>query len=199
MRSRSARIVDRDRHLRPYEGAVWFGQPLTRRAGQSPTTRAARRDRRPVLKLSGIDVTSAFFEAKDKPREYQPRSALAPYEQGVTEVDRAQTNPGSKHLARSRHLTPCNSTFEGSLGYFVCGIIDGPEIHITVRVGCRLREKKKKQVDFRRSSRSTATRGSLTGAAIRGGTSSSKAVRPRAVGIDQRGGGTIISPATPAR
>ena len=44
-------------------------------------------------------------------------------------------NPGAKHGARRRHPQPLNLTFEGSLGYFGCGLIDGPNIRIKGRVG----------------------------------------------------------------
>ena len=44
-------------------------------------------------------------------------------------------NPGAKHSLGVGILTRCKITFDGSLGYFGCGIIDGPEVHIKGRVG----------------------------------------------------------------
>jgi len=44
-------------------------------------------------------------------------------------------NPGAKHSVGVGILNRLKLTFEGSLGYFGCGLIDGPNIHITGRVG----------------------------------------------------------------
>ena len=55
------------------------------------------------------------------------------YEQGITDV--TVLNPGAKHSLGVGILTRCKITFDGSLGYFGCGLIDGPEIHIKGRVG----------------------------------------------------------------
>jgi len=44
-------------------------------------------------------------------------------------------NPGSKHSIGVGILNRVKLTFEGSLGYFGCGLNDGPNIHITGRVG----------------------------------------------------------------
>ena len=38
-------------------------------------------------------------------------------------------NPGARHSLGVGILTRCRITFEGSLGYFGLGLIDGPEIH----------------------------------------------------------------------
>ena len=55
------------------------------------------------------------------------------YEQGVRDV--TVLNPGALHSLGVGILTRCRITFEGSLGYFGCGLIDGPEVHIKGRVG----------------------------------------------------------------
>ena len=44
-------------------------------------------------------------------------------------------NPGAKHGVAVGLLHRLNLHIEGSLGYFGCGLIDGPNIHITGRVG----------------------------------------------------------------
>jgi len=44
-------------------------------------------------------------------------------------------NPLAKHSLGICILNRLKLTFEGSLGYFGCGLIDGPNIHITGRVG----------------------------------------------------------------
>ena len=55
------------------------------------------------------------------------------YEEGVNEV--VVQNPDGRHSLGVGILTRCRITFEGSLGYFGCGLIDGPEIHVKGRVG----------------------------------------------------------------
>ena len=44
-------------------------------------------------------------------------------------------NPRAKHSLGVGILNRLELTFEGSLGYFGCGLIDGPNIHVTGRVG----------------------------------------------------------------
>ena len=44
-------------------------------------------------------------------------------------------NPRAKHSLGVGILNRVNLNFEGSLGYFGCGVIDGPNIHISGRVG----------------------------------------------------------------
>ncbi|MEM7032611.1 MAG: GXGXG motif-containing protein [Chloroflexota bacterium] len=44
-------------------------------------------------------------------------------------------NPGAKHSLGCGILNRLKLTFKGSLGYFGCGLNDGPNIHITGRVG----------------------------------------------------------------
>ena len=52
------------------------------------------------------------------------------YEQGVKEDD---PQPERAPLARRGILTRCKITFEGSLGYFGCGLIDGAEVQVNGR------------------------------------------------------------------
>jgi hypothetical protein len=44
-------------------------------------------------------------------------------------------NPGSKHSIGVGILNRLNLIIEGSLGYFGCGLIDGPNVRISGRVG----------------------------------------------------------------
>jgi glutamate synthase domain-containing protein 3 len=107
------------------------------------------------------------------------------YERGIRDV--TVLNPGAKHSLGAGILTRCRIRFEGSLGYFACGIIDGPEIHITGRVGWSAAENMMSGVVV-----IDGTAGSLCGAALRGG---DLVVRGRVgarTGIDQKGG-TIIT------
>ena len=139
-----------------------------------------------VLKVSEIDGTTAVFDAKDlSTRKINLELRWLLYEQGVTEV--IVRNPGSKHSLGVGILTRCKITFEGSLGYFGCGIIDGPEIHITGRVGWSACENMMSGVVT-----IDGNAGSLTGAAIRGGDLIVKGRVGARSGIDQKGG-TIIS------
>jgi methylamine---glutamate N-methyltransferase subunit B len=55
------------------------------------------------------------------------------YTEGIGEV--VLHNPGARHSIAVGLLTRCRIRIEGSLGYFGAGLIDGPEIHITGRVG----------------------------------------------------------------
>jgi methylamine---glutamate N-methyltransferase subunit B len=73
------------------------------------------------------------------------------------------------------------------MGYFGCGLIDGPEIHITGRVGWSACENMMSGVVV-----VDGNAGSLTGAALRGG---DVVVRGRVgarSGIDQKGGTIIV-------
>jgi glutamate synthase domain-containing protein 3 len=81
----------------------------------------------------------------------------------------------------------CKLNFEGSLGYFALGMIDGPEVHITGRVGWSSCENMMSGVVVIDSNA-----GSLTGAAIRGGDLVIKGQVGARTGIDQKGG-TIIA------
>jgi methylamine---glutamate N-methyltransferase subunit B len=96
-------------------------------------------------------------------------------------------NPGAKHSLGVGILTRCRITFDGSLGYFGCGLIDGPEIHITGRVGwssCENMMSGVVVVDH--------NAGSLTGAALRGGDLVVKGRVGARSGIDQKGGTIIV-------
>src|SRR5947208_2665782 len=87
-----------------------------------------------VLKISEIEGEKAVFDAKDlSTRKINLELRWLLYEQGVKDV--TVLNPGAKHSLGVGILTRCKITFDGSLGYFGCGVIDGPEIHIKGRVG----------------------------------------------------------------
>ena len=85
-------------------------------------------------RIARIEGDKAWFDAKDlttRTINLELRRLL--YEEGVKEVE--IDNPGSRHSLGVAILTRCKITFNGSLGYFGCGLIDGPEIHIKGRVG----------------------------------------------------------------
>jgi glutamate synthase domain-containing protein 3 len=107
------------------------------------------------------------------------------YEEGVKEVE--IDNPASRHSLGVGILTRCKITFNGSLGYFACGLIDGPEVHITGRVGWSACENMMSGVVV-----VDGNAGSLTGAAIRGGDLVVKGRVGARTGIDQKGGTIIV-------
>jgi methylamine---glutamate N-methyltransferase subunit B len=107
------------------------------------------------------------------------------YEEGIGDV--TVQNPGSKHSIGVGILTRCRLRFEGSLGYFGLGLIDGPEIVVTGRVGWSACENMMSGVVV-----VEGNAGSLTGAAMRGG---DLVVRGRVgarTGIDQKGGTIVV-------
>ncbi len=96
-------------------------------------------------------------------------------------------NPGAKHSIGVAILERCRIRFEGSLGYFGVGLIDGPEVEITGRVGWSVAENMMSgTVVIEKNA------GSLAGAAIRGGDLVVKGDVGARTGIDQKGG-TIIA------
>jgi methylamine---glutamate N-methyltransferase subunit B len=107
------------------------------------------------------------------------------YEQGIRDV--TVLNPGARHSLGAGILTRCRITFDGSLGYFACGLIDGPEVHITGRVGWSACENMMSGVVVIESNA-----GSLTGAALRGGDVVVKGKVGARTGIDQKGGTIIV-------
>ena len=96
-------------------------------------------------------------------------------------------NPRAKHSLGVGILNRVNLNFEGSLGYFGCGVIDGPNVHISGRVGWSCAENMMAgKVVIEKNA------GSLFGAAIRGGDLVFKGQAGARVGIDQKGGTIIV-------
>jgi glutamate synthase domain-containing protein 3 len=107
------------------------------------------------------------------------------YEEGVREV--VVRNPMSRHSLGVGILTRCRIRFEGSLGYFALGLIDGPEVHVTGRVGWSACENMMSGVVV-----VDGNAGSLTGAALRGGDLVVKGRVGARTGIDQKGGTIVV-------
>src|SRR5579872_30131 len=115
-----------------------------------------------VPMISDIDGDRAIFDAKDlTTRKINLELRWLLYEMGVKDV--TVLNPGAKHSLGAGLLTRCRITFDGSLGYFACGIIDGPEVHIKGRVGWSACENMMSGVTV-----IDGNAGSLLAAAIRG-------------------------------
>ncbi len=139
-----------------------------------------------VAKVAEIDGTKAVFDAKDMTtRKINLELRWLLYEQGVKDV--LVRNPGAKHSLGVGILTRCRITLDGSLGYFGLGVIDGPEVHITGRVGWSACENMMSGVVT-----IDGNAGSLTGAAIRGGDLIIKGRVGARTGIDQKGGTIIV-------
>ena len=133
-----------------------------------------------------IDGDSAVIDATDlTTRKINLELKRVVYDEGVNNV--TIVNPGSKHSLGVGILKRCNITFEGSPGWYACGLIDGPEVQINGRVGWSLAENM-----MSGSVVVEGPAGSLTGAALRGGDLVIKGNVGARTGIDQKGG-TIIA------
>ena len=133
-----------------------------------------------------VDGSRARFDAADLSiRQINMALRKLIYEDGVTDV--TVVNPNSKHSLAVGILKRCNIRFEGSPGWFACGLIDGPEVQIDGRVGWSCAENMMSGVvTIERGA------GSLTGAAIRGGDLIVKGDAGARTGIDQKGGTIIV-------
>ncbi len=136
--------------------------------------------------IAEIEGDTATFDARDlTTRQINLELRRLIYELGVRQV--TVSNPGAKHSLGVGILARCTITFEGSLGYFAVGLIDGPEVHITGRVGWSSCENMMSGVCVIDSNA-----GSLTAAALRGGDVVVKGKVGARTGIDQKGGTVII-------
>ncbi len=133
-----------------------------------------------------VDGSKATFDARElTTSQINLELRRLIYAEAVREV--TVHNPGAKHSLGVGILARCKITFEGSLGYFACGLIDGPEVHIAGRVGWSACENMMSGVCV-----IDGNAGSLTAAALRGG---DVVVRGRVgarTGIDQKGGTIIV-------
>ena len=133
-----------------------------------------------------VDGDSAVIDATDlTTRKINLELKRIVYDEGVNTV--TIVNPGSKHSLGVGILKRCNITFEGSPGWYACGLIDGPEVQINGRVGWSLAENM-----MSGSVVVEGPAGSLTAAALRGGALVIKGNVGARTGIDQKGG-TIIA------
>jgi methylamine---glutamate N-methyltransferase subunit B len=139
-----------------------------------------------VPRISQIEHDRAVFDARDlTTRKINLELRWLVYEEGVRDV--TILNPGAKHSLGAGLLARCRITFDGSLGYFACGIIDGPEVHIKGRVGWSACENMMSGVVL-----VDGNAGSLTAAALRGGDVIVKGRVGARTGIDQKGGTIIV-------
>ena len=105
----------------------------------------------------------------------------------------AVKNPGAKHSIGAGILNRAQISFEGSLGYFGCGLLDGPNVTIKGRVGWSCGENMLAgTVVIEKNA------GSCFGAALRGGDVVCKGDVGARTGIDQKGGTIIVGGRTGA-
>ena len=102
-------------------------------------------------------------------------------------------NPLAKHSLGVGILNRLNLTFEGSLGYFGIGLIDGPNVRVTGRVGWSCAENMMSGTVLIEKNA-----GSTFGAAIRGGDLVCRGDVGSRTGIDQKGGTIIVGGRTGA-
>ncbi|MCY4540815.1 MAG: GXGXG motif-containing protein [Rhodobacteraceae bacterium] len=96
-------------------------------------------------------------------------------------------NPRGKHALGVGILSRLNLIFEGSLGYFATGLIDGPNVRINGRVGWSCGENMMSGTIVIEKNA-----GSTFGAAIRGGDLVCKGSVGSRTGIDMKGGTIIV-------
>ena len=96
-------------------------------------------------------------------------------------------NPGAKHSIAVGILNRLNLELAGSLGYFGLGLLDGPNVRVTGRVGWSCAENMMSGTAIVEKNA-----GSTFGAAIRGGDLVCKGSVGARTGIDQKGGTIIV-------
>jgi methylamine---glutamate N-methyltransferase subunit B len=139
-----------------------------------------------VPRIAEVDGDRAVFDAHDlTTRKINLELRTLIYERGVRDV--TVRNPGARHSLGVGILARCRITFQGSLGYFGCGLIDGPEVHVTGRVGWSACENMMSGVVV-----IDGNAGSLTAAALRGGDVVVHGQVGARTGIDQKGGTIIV-------
>jgi len=106
-------------------------------------------------------------------------------EKGIGDI--TVDNPMSRHGVGVGILNRLNLTFSDSLGYFGCGLIDGPNVHIKGRVGWSCAENMMAGTVV-----IEGNAGSTFGAAIRGGDLVCRGSVGARTGIDQKGGTILV-------
>jgi methylamine---glutamate N-methyltransferase subunit B len=136
--------------------------------------------------IAEIDGERAQFDARElTTRKINAELRRLVYEEGIPDV--TILNPGARHSLGVGILQRCRITFDGSLGYFGLGLIDGPEVHVKGRVGWSACENMMSGVVV-----VDGNAGSLTAAAIRGGDVLVRGRVGARTGIDQKGGTVIV-------
>ena len=127
----------------------------------------------------------AEFDAKDMDTNGVNTKILALMAEGYGTI--VVHNPQAKHSLGVGILNRLQLYFEGSLGYFGCGLIDGPNVRIKGRVGWSCAENMMAGTVVVEKNA-----GSTFGAAIRGGDLVCRGSVGSRTGIDMKGGTIII-------
>lgn len=133
----------------------------------------------------------AAFDAVDMDAAAINRQIRELMQSGVGDI--TVKNPRARHGVGVGILNRLRLTFEGSLGYFGCGLVDGPNIRISGRVGWSCAENM-----MAGSVVVEKNAGSTFGAAMRGGDLVCKGDVGSRTGIDQKGGSIIVGGKTGA-
>jgi methylamine---glutamate N-methyltransferase subunit B len=158
---------------------------MTRTARRADQRGLAEPDAKPPMTAVVTGGSAALDAAELTTRQINLELRRLLYTEGVGEV--VLGNPGARHSIAVGLLTRCRIRIEGSLGYFGCGLIDGPEIHITGRVGWSVAENMMSGVVV-----IDKNAGSLAGAALRGGDLVVRGDVGARTGIDQKGGTIVV-------
>ena len=145
----------------------------------------AEPDAQPPMVATVSGGRAVFDAAELSTRQINLELRRLIYDEGIEDV--RLLNPGAKHSLAVGLLARCRISIEGSLGYFGCGLIDGPEIRVTGRVGWSAAENMMSGVLLIEKNA-----GSLTGAALRGGDVVVRGDVGARTGIDQKGGTIIV-------
>jgi glutamate synthase domain-containing protein 3 len=139
-----------------------------------------------IPKIADITGDKATFNAAGlTTRQINLELRWLLYERGIRDVK--VQNPGAKHSLGVGILVRCRIRFEGSLGYYGLGVIDGPEVVVEGRVGWAVCENMMSGVV-----RIMKNAGSLTGAALRGGDIVVSGPVGARSGVDQKGGTILV-------
>jgi methylamine---glutamate N-methyltransferase subunit B len=138
-----------------------------------------------VIEGEGSERKAVFDAADLTTRQINLELRRLVYTEQIRDV--TMLNPGAKHSLAVGILARCRITIEGSLGYFGCGLIDGPEIQVKGRVGWSVAENMMSGVVL-----VDKNAGSLTGAALRGGDVVVRGDVGARSGIDQKGGTILV-------
>ncbi len=142
----------------------------------------------------GLDVDfnkRAEFDAEEMSTREVNQKIRALMEQGHGTI--VVKNPQARHSLGVGILNRLNLYFEGSLGYFGVGLIDGPNVRISGRVGWSCAENMMSGTVIIEKNA-----GSTFGAAIRGGDLVCKGHVGARTGIDMKGGTIIVGGKTGA-
>ncbi len=145
----------------------------------------AKAPRSAVIEGEGEARKAVFDAAGLSTRQINLELRRLVYDEEIADV--TIQNPGAKHSIAVGILTRCRITIDGSLGYFGCGLIDGPEIRITGRVGWSVAENMMAGVIVIEKNA-----GSLAAAALRGGDVVVRGDVGARTGIDQKGGTILV-------